>query len=232
MRGSVKSLPSTRGNSSRRIGCPSAMLCTCNRGRGKRAGCVLPVHAEALRAMVRRRRQSRWPTDARAFSARTAPIGGEGPRSYPGTRGSQKSSLLASGYEPVKFRRGIGFQDGNQRRSMLRPDPNRVQHAGLALPNRMAGKLVTKARQLIAAVHFQLLNLRPDLFSRGNWSGLFVFAVIAGLAGTPVMRWCAHRVILRCSVRVCPVIMLVLAMRWLPRWWPRCAVSWLIPRPL
>jgi hypothetical protein len=161
----VRFLPSTCGNSSRRIACPSAMLCTCNRGRGKRAGCVLPVHAEALGAMVRCRRQSRWSTDARAFSARTAPIGGEGPRSYPGTRGSQESSLLASGYEPAKFRCGIGFQDGNQWRSMLRADPYRVQHAGLALPDRMAGELVTQARQLIAAVQFHLLNLRPDLIS-------------------------------------------------------------------
>jgi hypothetical protein len=48
----------------------------------------------------------------------------------------------------------------------------------------------------------------------------------------PVMSRCVHRVILRCSVRVCLVIMLVLVMRCLPRWWPRCAVSWLIPRPL
>ena len=51
-------------------------------------------------------------------------------------------------------------------------------------------------------------------------------------AGRPVMPWWAHRVILRCSVRVCPVIMLVLAMRCLPCLWPRCAVSWLILRPL
>jgi len=76
------------------------------------------------------------------------------------------STAFASGYEPPKFRRGIGFQDGNQRRSMPRADLHRVQHAGLALPNRMAGKFVTQARQLITAIQFHLLNLRPDLISR------------------------------------------------------------------
>ncbi len=168
MRGGVqlRFFPSTRGNNSRHTVHRPAILCTCNRDPGKRAGCVLLVRAETPYAMMRHRRHSRRSTSPRAFPARTAPIDGEGPRSSPGARGSRESSLFPPGYKPPKFRRSTGFQSENERRSVLWIGPYRVQLSGFAGPNSQAGKIVTQARKLITAVKFHLFNLRPHLISR------------------------------------------------------------------